>query len=57
MERLSNNIKEEFASFDLNRVQEFKENAVKYVKSLLETEEELVKIWEEFLPETRSIAV
>lgn len=55
-EDISRNIRVELEKFELNRVQEFKNNIVKYMESLLETQQQLIKHWESFLPDAKSIA-
>lgn len=56
-ENISNNIKQEFDRFELNRIRDFKQNFIRYMESLLETQESLVECWEQFLPESKSIVV
>lgn len=56
-ETISANIKQEFERFDINRIRDFKQNFIRYMESLLETQESLVECWESFLPESKSIAV
>jgi len=56
-ENISQNIKQEFDRFELNRIRDFKQNFIRYMESLLETQESLVECWEVFLPESKSIVV
>ena len=56
-EAISTNIKTEFDRFELNRIRDFKQNFIRYMESLLETQESLVECWESFLPESKSIVV
>lgn len=55
-EEISKNIRAELEKFELNRVQEFKSNIVKYMESLMETQNQLVKHWESFLPDAKGIS-
>lgn len=54
-ENISKNIKIEMERFELNRIAEFKNNIVKYMESLLETQQQIIAAWEKFLPEVKSI--
>ena len=56
-DQISKNIREEFDRFEVNRIRDFKNNFIVYMEKLLETQESLVEIWEQFLPETKSIQV
>ena len=56
-ESISSTIKNEFDRFELNRIRDFKHNFIRYMESLLETQESLVECWESFLPESKSIVV
>lgn len=54
-EQISKTIKEEMKIFDFNRVKEFKVKLVKYLESLLSSQEQLVSIWEQYLPQVKAI--
>ena len=56
-DQISKNIREEFDRFEVNRIKDFKNNFIAYMENLLETQESLVEIWEQFLPESKSIQV
>lgn len=55
-EKISDTIKQEFERFDLNRIRDFRNNFLKYMESLLQTQEALIECWETFLPEAKSIS-
>ncbi|KAH9520421.1 Sorting nexin-1 [Bulinus truncatus] len=55
-ETISKNIKKEMARFEKLRVNDFKENVIKYLEILMENQEKLIKYWETFLPEAKAIA-
>lgn len=55
-ENISKTLKQELEQFELNRITDFKENIIKYMESLLETQQQLIKYWEAFLPEAKAIA-
>lgn len=54
-ESISKNIKVEMARFQNMRVKDFKDLIINYLESLLHVQEEFVKLWEGFGPETKSI--
>ncbi|KAI1296751.1 Sorting nexin-2 [Halotydeus destructor] len=55
-ENISKTIKQELELFEINRINDFKDNIIKYMESLLETQQQLIKYWEVFLPEAKAIA-
>lgn len=55
-EIISKTIKSELEKFELTRISDFKANIVKYMESLLETQQQLIKHWESFLPEAKAIS-
>lgn len=55
-ELISKTIKLELDKFELNRVNDFKASIVKYMESLLQTQLQLIKHWESFLPEAKAIS-
>lgn len=55
-ESISKTIKVELEKFEVTRVQDFKNNIIKYMESLLETQQQLIKHWEGFLPEAKAIS-
>lgn len=54
-EQISRNIKEEVKRFDLNRAKEFKIEITKYLQTLLNNQEQLVKIWEAYREQVKAI--
>lgn len=49
-------IKQEVERFELARIKDFKANIIKYMESLLDTQQQLINYWEAFLPEAKAIA-
>jgi len=49
-------LKKEMGAFDRKRCKDFKANLTNYLQKLMNNEEQLIKYWEAFLPEARSIA-
>ncbi|CAL4097654.1 unnamed protein product, partial [Meganyctiphanes norvegica] len=54
-ERVSRAIKKEMEQFDLIRVKDFKDMLVKYLEALMTSQQQIIKVWETFLPEAKSI--
>ena len=55
-EAISKTLRQEVERFELIRIKDFKNNIIKYMESLLETQQQLIKYWEAFLPEAKAIA-
>ncbi|ROL53713.1 Sorting nexin-2 [Anabarilius grahami] len=55
-EQISKNIRREVGRFEKDRVKDFKVVIVKYLESLVHTQQQLIKYWEAFLPEAKAIA-
>ncbi|XP_060536170.1 sorting nexin-2-like [Cylas formicarius] len=55
-DQISHMIKEEMERFERCRIQDFKNMFIKYLENHLEHQAQLVKYWEAFLPEAKSIA-
>jgi len=55
-EEISKTVKKEFKRFEIQRVKDFKDLIIKYLKSLMECQQKMVKCWEEYLPEAKAIA-
>ncbi|XP_055556186.1 sorting nexin-2-like isoform X3 [Falco biarmicus] len=55
-EHISKTIREEVQRFERERVKDFKTVIIKYLESLVQTQQQLIKYWEAFLPEAKSIA-
>lgn len=54
-EQISKTIKEEVKRFDFNRIKEYKAKTIKYVEGLLESQEQLAAIWDQYLPQVKEI--
>ncbi|XP_046727969.1 sorting nexin-2 isoform X1 [Silurus meridionalis] len=55
-EQISKNIRREVGRFEKQRVKDFKIVIIKYLESLVHTQQQLIKYWEAFLPEAKAIA-
>uniref|UniRef100_A0AAY5E8J8 Sorting nexin-2 n=1 Tax=Electrophorus electricus TaxID=8005 RepID=A0AAY5E8J8_ELEEL len=55
-EQISKNIRQEVGRFEKQRVKDFKVVIIKYLESLVHTQQQLIKYWEAFLPEAKAIA-
>ena len=55
-ENISKTIKIEFEKLEISRIKDFKKNVVKYMESLLDTQQKVIACWENFLPETKAIS-
>ncbi|XP_074667373.1 sorting nexin-2-like isoform X4 [Strix aluco] len=55
-EQISKTIHEEVQRFEMERVKDFKTVIIKYLESLVQAQQQLIKYWEAFLPEAKSIA-
>ncbi|XP_068856791.1 sorting nexin-2-like isoform X2 [Aphelocoma coerulescens] len=55
-EQISKTIREEVKRFERERLKDFKTVIIKYLESLVQTQQQLIKYWEAFLPEAKSIA-
>ncbi|CAF1039983.1 unnamed protein product [Brachionus calyciflorus] len=54
-EQISKTIKEEIKRFDLNRAIEFKTQLTNYLETMLQNQESIVKVWEQYYPEVKAI--
>ncbi|XP_005103390.1 sorting nexin-2 isoform X2 [Aplysia californica] len=54
--KICKNIRKEMTRFEKLRVNDFKNNVIKYLEVLMENQEKLIKYWETFLPEAKAIA-
>lgn len=54
-DQVSKTIKEEVKRFDFDRIKEFKIKMTKYLETLLTSQEQLVTIWEQYLPQVKAI--
>ncbi|XP_013885605.1 sorting nexin-1 [Austrofundulus limnaeus] len=55
-ERVSATVRKEVTRFEKERTKNFKRQIVKYLESLLQSQQQLMKYWEAFLPEAKAIA-
>ncbi|GAB1301720.1 Sorting nexin-2 [Apodemus speciosus] len=55
-EQISKTIRKEVGRFEKERVKDFKAVIIKYLESLVQTQQQLIKYWEAFLPEAKAIA-
>ncbi|XP_008071367.1 sorting nexin-2 isoform X1 [Carlito syrichta] len=55
-EQISKTIRKEVGRFEKERVKDFKTVIIKYLESLVQTQQQLIKYWESFLPEAKAIA-
>lgn len=55
-ENISKTIKIEFEKLEISRIKDFKKNIVKYMESLLDTQQKIIQCWQLFEPEARSIS-
>ncbi|NP_001171861.1 sorting nexin 2 [Saccoglossus kowalevskii] len=55
-ERVSKTIRKEIEAFETQRVQDFRSVIVKYLETLMDSQQQLIKYWEGFLPEAKAIA-
>ncbi|XP_053557583.1 sorting nexin-2 isoform X2 [Bombina bombina] len=55
-EQISKTIRKEVGRFEKDRVKDFKTVIIKYLESLVQTQQQLIKYWEAFLPEAKAIA-
>lgn len=53
-DNISKNIKKDLEKFELNRIKEFQANIIKYLDSLLASQNKLVGYWEEFNPSSHT---
>ncbi|KAM4616555.1 sorting nexin-2 isoform 1-T2 [Polymixia lowei] len=55
-EQISKTIRKELSRFEKERVTDFKTVIIKYLESLVQTQQQLIKYWEAFLPEAKAIS-
>uniref|UniRef100_A0AAZ3RS87 Sorting nexin-1 n=1 Tax=Oncorhynchus tshawytscha TaxID=74940 RepID=A0AAZ3RS87_ONCTS len=55
-DRISVTVRKEFLRFEKQKSKDFKSQIVKYLESLLQSQQRHVKFWEAFLPEAKAIA-
>lgn len=54
-DEISKSIKVEMARFEKMRIYDFKDLVIKYLSSLLDTQNQFVKLWEGFIPQAKAI--
>nr|XP_023662161.1 sorting nexin-1-like [Paramormyrops kingsleyae] len=55
-ERISATVRKEVLRFEREKARDYKAHIIKYLESLLQSQQQVVKYWEAFLPEAKSIA-
>ncbi|XP_030587403.1 sorting nexin-1a isoform X2 [Archocentrus centrarchus] len=55
-ERVSATVRKEVIRFEKEKTKNFKRYIIKYLESLLQSQQQLIKYWEAFLPEAKAIA-
>ncbi|KAM7002083.1 sorting nexin-1a [Tautogolabrus adspersus] len=55
-ERVSATVRKEVVRFEKEKTKNFKRQIVKYLECLLQSQQQLIKYWEAFLPEAKAIA-
>ncbi|XP_053726700.1 sorting nexin-2 [Synchiropus splendidus] len=55
-EQISKTIRKEVSRFEKERVKDFRSIIIKYLESLVQTQQQLIKYWEAFLPEAKAIS-
>ncbi|XP_008292762.1 sorting nexin-1a [Stegastes partitus] len=55
-ERVSATVRKEVVRFEKEKTKNFKKQIIKYLESLLQSQQQLIKYWEAFLPEAKAIA-
>ncbi|KAF7650834.1 hypothetical protein LDENG_00119790 [Lucifuga dentata] len=55
-DRVSATVRKEVLRFEKEKTKNFKRQIIKYLESLLQSQQQLIKYWEAFLPEAKAIA-
>ncbi|XP_070764123.1 sorting nexin-1a isoform X1 [Enoplosus armatus] len=55
-DRVSATVRKEVVRFEKEKAKNFKRQIIKYLESLLQSQQQLIKYWEAFLPEAKAIA-
>ncbi|XP_017292501.1 sorting nexin-1a [Kryptolebias marmoratus] len=55
-QRVSATVRKEVTRFEKERTKNFRRQIIKYLESLLQSQQQLMKYWEAFLPEAKAIA-
>ncbi|XP_053740608.1 sorting nexin-1a isoform X1 [Synchiropus splendidus] len=55
-ERVSSTVRKEVVRFEKEKTKNFKQQVLQYLDSLLQSQQQVIKYWEAFLPEAKAIA-
>lgn len=55
-ERISRAIKKEMEQFDVMRLKDFRDMVIKYLEDLMTSQQQIIKVWETFIPEAKAIS-
>ncbi|XP_076012200.1 sorting nexin-1-like [Genypterus blacodes] len=55
-DRIAMTVRKEVLRFERDKAKDFKRHIIKYLESMLQSQQRLVKFWEAFLPEAKAIA-
>ncbi|KAI4873088.1 hypothetical protein NFI96_018778 [Prochilodus magdalenae] len=55
-ERVSATVRKEVIRFEKEKSRDFKKQIIRYLESLLQSQQQMIKYWEAFLPEAKAIA-
>uniref|UniRef100_A0A3B1KK74 Sorting nexin-2 n=1 Tax=Astyanax mexicanus TaxID=7994 RepID=A0A3B1KK74_ASTMX len=55
-ERVSATVRKEVIRYEKEKTRDFKKQIIRYLESLLQSQQQLIKYWEAFLPEAKAIA-
>ncbi|KAJ0001848.1 hypothetical protein NQD34_001644 [Periophthalmus magnuspinnatus] len=55
-DRIGMTVRKEVLRFEKEKVKDFKSQIIRYLESMLQSEQRLIKFWEAFLPEAKAIA-
>ncbi|KAM3609514.1 uncharacterized protein V6R79_016131 [Siganus canaliculatus] len=55
-ERVTATVRKEVTRFEKEKARNFKRQIIKYLESMLQSQQQLIKYWEAFLPEAKAIA-
>lgn len=55
-ERISTVVRKEVIRFEKEKSKDFKNHVIKYLETLLYSQQQLAKYWEAFLPEAKAIS-
>uniref|UniRef100_A0A8C6TM54 Sorting nexin-2 n=1 Tax=Neogobius melanostomus TaxID=47308 RepID=A0A8C6TM54_9GOBI len=55
-DRIGMTVRKEVLRFEKEKVKDFKSHIIKYLESMLQSEQRVIKFWEAFLPEAKAVA-